>query len=111
MQRFRDLSIKWKLVLTISLLVLAIAAFLVAYFPQQQGRIAVRGLEDKAVRLAEMMAYSVRAGMEFGDLAAVQNVFIGVQDDPDLRCAKAGDVREALFVLRGSVRLGIANSA
>ena len=54
---FHDLPIKWKLVITISMLVGTIAVFISLYFPAQQERIAVRGLESKAVNVAQMMAY------------------------------------------------------
>jgi diguanylate cyclase (GGDEF)-like protein/PAS domain S-box-containing protein len=87
-QPFRDLPIKWKLVLEISLLVAVISVFFVLYFPQRQKQVAIRGLENKAISLAEMMAYSSNAGVEFEDLNSVEAVFMSVQGDPDLRDAK-----------------------
>ena len=82
-QRFHDLPIKWKLVLTISLLVGTIALFVSLYFPAQQERIAVRGLESKAINVAKMMAYISSTAVEFADVASIQRLFSAVENDPD----------------------------
>ena len=87
-QRFEDLPIKWKLVISISLLVGTIATFVSLYFPAQQERIAVRGLESKAVNLAQTMAYISSAAVEFADVASIQKLFSAVENDADFIYAK-----------------------
>ena len=87
-QPFHDLPIKWKLVITISLLVGTIAAFISLYFPAQQERIAVRGLESKAVNVAQMMAYISSTAVEFNDVASLQKLFDAVENDADFIYAK-----------------------
>ena len=97
LQQFQDLSIKWKLVLEISLLVAGISVFLLLFFPHRQKQLAIRGLENKAVSLAEMMAYSASAGVAFNDLDSVEEVFMGVKGDPDLEYAKVVKVNNVLY--------------
>ena len=87
-QQFRNLPIKSKLFIEIVLLILLIASFLVFYFPHHQKQIAISGLQNKAISLAEMMAYSSSAGVEFEDVVSVKDAFAGVEGDPDLRYAK-----------------------
>ncbi len=82
-QRFHDLPIKWKLVLTISSLVGTIAIFVSLYFPAQQERIAVSGLEGKAINVAQMMAYISSTAVEFADVASIERLFSAVENDPD----------------------------
>ena len=82
-QRFHDLPIKWKLVLTISTLVGTIAIFVSLYFPAQQERIAVSGLEGKAINVAKMMAYISSTAVEFADVASIERLFSAVENDPD----------------------------
>ncbi len=88
LQRFQDLPIKWKLIVTISLLVGTIAVFVSLYFPAQQERIAVRGLESKAVNVAQMMAYISSTAVEFADVASIQKLFGAVENDADFIYAK-----------------------
>ena len=82
-QHFHDLPIKWKLVLTISTLVGTIAIFVSLYFPAQQERIAVSGLESKAINVAKMMAYISSTAVEFADVASIERLFSAVENDPD----------------------------
>lgn len=79
-----NLSIKWKLTLTLSVLIITIAIFVLLYFPEQQRRISVSGIENKAIRLTEMMAFSSSASVEFDDVDSITNIFLGVKNDPDL---------------------------
>ena len=87
-QHFHDLPIKWKLVLTISTLVGTIAIFVSLYFPAQQERIAVSGLESKAINVAKMMAYISSTAVEFADVASIEKLFGAVENDADFIYAK-----------------------
>ncbi len=57
--------------------------FVSLYFPAQQERIAVRGLESKAINVAQMMAYISSTAVEFADVASIQRLFSAVENDPD----------------------------
>lgn len=89
LQWFRNLSLKSKLVLEISLLVVAVTGFLLLYFPQRQKVLALRGLENKARSLATVIADSSSTGVEFeqvSDVDAVLKVLGGERGDQDFRC-------------------------
>ena len=68
-------SIKVKVTSAIVVVALMTAAFIVLIFPRQQERQAFRGLTSQAISIAEMLAYTVSAALEFDDSLAVQEAF------------------------------------
>ncbi len=66
------LLIRYKLSLGAGILLLLVALFISIYFPLKQHATLRGNLNQKSVLLAELMAYSCEAGVNFGDQAAVQ---------------------------------------
>jgi PAS domain S-box-containing protein len=86
MTRFPVLrGIRGKLLLTFSLLLTAIATFVLMFFPASLERQAMRSTVQKAEVIGEMTAYSLRAGLMFGDTAAIQEVLAGATRNGDAR--------------------------
>ena len=79
------LSIRLKLLGTFGPLVVAVVLFQLWYFPAHQTEQAREDLSTRARTTAQLVAHDVAAAFEFGDPAAVQEVFKGAQGDPDLQ--------------------------
>lgn len=85
-------GIRRRLALSFSLLVAAIAAFIVVFFPNRLERQASRMQYARAESVREMVAYSVRAALVFGDTSGVLEVLEGGAHDPDVRFLEVRDV-------------------
>jgi PAS domain S-box-containing protein len=70
-------GIRDKLVLAFSTLVAAIALFVFFFFPARLERQTLRATASKAEAIRQMTAYSVAAGLLFGDRTAVSEVLVG----------------------------------
>ncbi|HEX6739159.1 MAG TPA: methyl-accepting chemotaxis protein, partial [Vicinamibacteria bacterium] len=81
----RSLSIRLKLLGAFGPLVVAVVLFQVLYFPARQTAQASEDLRTRARTTAHLVAHDVGAAYEFGDVAAVQEVFRGAKEDPDLQ--------------------------
>jgi methyl-accepting chemotaxis protein len=84
-RRPRKLSIRLKLLGTFGPLMVAVVLFQLWYFPARQTEQAREDLTTRARTIALLVAHDVSAAFEFGDAAAVQEVFKGAQGDPDLQ--------------------------
>jgi methyl-accepting chemotaxis protein len=81
---FDSLSVRAKLVGAFTPLFVAVVAFQVLYFPARQAEEARDALLTKGRSLARLVAHDASAAFEFGDEAAVREVFVGAQNDPDV---------------------------
>ena len=70
-------GIREQLLLAFSLFVASIAGFVLLFFPMRLERQATQAVIAKAEAIREMTAYSLSAGLVFGDTAAVQEVLSG----------------------------------
>lgn len=84
-QRFLPRGIQQKLLASLSLLVLSIALFVFVFFRVRLKDQAMRATVDNAVAARDMTAYSLSAGLYFGDSSAVNEVLAGA--------ARGGNVR------------------
>jgi methyl-accepting chemotaxis protein len=94
---FLNRPIKEKLVVAIVFTVVVISLFSFFFFPSRQKREALRGLEDRAVSISEMLAYGVSAGLAFDDTASVKEAFRGVIGNEDLVFISVFDSKNRLF--------------
>ena len=81
---FANLSIRSRFVLPIAAMMLVFAAFITFFFPSRQRAASEEALENKARSITQMVAYSVAAGLEFGDQVSVLQVFNWARTDEDL---------------------------
>jgi methyl-accepting chemotaxis protein len=81
---FKNLSIRARFVLPIAGMVIAFAIFIMVFFPSRQRAVDQKGLENKAMSLSRMIAYSVAAGLEFEDRESVLQVLNWVRNDSDI---------------------------
>lgn len=63
----RDLSIRHKLIMSVVGLILALSVFVVAYFPAQQNAALRAGLNQRGRVLAELLAVSAVAALDYSD--------------------------------------------
>ncbi|MFZ2490948.1 MAG: HAMP domain-containing methyl-accepting chemotaxis protein [Thermoanaerobaculia bacterium] len=77
-------SISWKLTTAFGVLITALVIFQVLYFPSRQAKQATEALRVKAEAVTALVGHDIVAGFEFGDAAAVKEVFKGAENDPDL---------------------------
>jgi methyl-accepting chemotaxis protein len=71
-KNFRDLKIKHKFVVVAASLLLLISIMIIVFFPMRQEEQAVRYQSHKASVIAQMIACSSEAGLNFGDASAVK---------------------------------------
>lgn len=92
----RDLSVRLKISGIITLVVVAILAFQVLYFPARQIELLTAAVELKALGLGRLLATDVRAGLEFDDKEGVRQTLASAAQDPDVLYAlvfsEKGDV-------------------
>ena len=84
LRRFKDLSIGGKLIWTFVPLIGSVVVFQVLYFPARQAEDARQALKAKARSITYLVAHDLGAAFEFGDVKAVEDVFQGAKNDPDL---------------------------
>jgi two-component system cell cycle sensor histidine kinase/response regulator CckA len=89
--RWRGGGIRWRLGLGFSVLITAIAALIVVFFPNRLERQARRAHIARAESVRDMTAYSVSAGLYFGDTAAVFDVLRGAARDPEVLLLEVRD--------------------
>ena len=77
-------GIRDKLLLSFALLVALIATFVFLYFPARLEQQAMHAVNVKAEAVRDMTAYSLRAGLYFGDSLAIDEVLTGASRNQDL---------------------------
>ncbi len=80
----RDLSVRLKVSGIIGLVVVAIVAFQLSYFPARQIALLISAVELKAMAVGRLVAAEVRTGLEFDDKDTVRDVLAGAGQDPDV---------------------------
>jgi methyl-accepting chemotaxis protein len=84
---FRDLSIKHKLVIVTSALLLLVSISIVIFFPKRQEAQAGKFQSQKAWAIARIVANSSEAGLNFGDASAVKETLRGLREIGDVQFA------------------------
>jgi signal transduction histidine kinase/DNA-binding response OmpR family regulator len=92
------MRLKSSVPLVVSAVFVALALLQYLYFPARQHTTLSRALEKKAVAISELAAYTVRAGLDFGDETLVHEVFRGAAQDAELYYIAVYDERDLLFV-------------
>jgi len=77
-------GIRDKLLLSFALLVASIATFVFLYFPARLEQQAMHALNEKAEAVRDITAFSLRAGLYFGDSLAIDEVLTGASRNHDL---------------------------
>ena len=77
-------SIKLKLMLSFSAILVLISAFIYTYYPAQQKKQALATLENKVHSMAQMVALGVGIGLELGDMNAVSEAIEWAKRDSGL---------------------------
>ena len=79
---FRSLSLRWKLVGMIGVLLAGIAVFLLFFFPATMESSARRSLEMRASDIALVLSNAVTPGFEFDDSTNVGEILAGLENAP-----------------------------
>jgi two-component system, cell cycle sensor histidine kinase and response regulator CckA len=95
-------GIRERLLLSFSLLVTGIAVFIFAFFPARLERQAMRATVAKAEAIRDMTAYSLGAGLFFGDTAAVEEVLVGAARDRDVELLVVRNEAGEVVAARGA---------
>lgn len=84
---FRDLSIKYKLMIVTGVLLLLVAASITIFFPKRQEAQAERFQEQNALAIARIVANGSEAGLNFADTSAVKDALKGLKEIRDVQFA------------------------
>ncbi len=82
--RLKTVSIRVKLNLIMFMIVSLIGLFIVLYFPARFRDKTFADLEEKAVSIADMLAFNISPGLEFGDVGMVREAIEGARINKDL---------------------------
>ena len=77
-------SIRTKLVTLFTLLVAAIASFVMAYFPYRQEQDEFKSMREKGQNIAEVAAYNIAPALYFDDIDAVKETFKSIEQLEDV---------------------------
>ncbi len=77
-------SIRTKLVTLFTLLVSAIAAFVMVYFPYRQEQDEFKSMREKGQSIAEVAAYNIAPALYFEDIDAVNETFKSIEQLEDV---------------------------
>lgn len=81
---FHSLQIRTKLLLTVTLLIGMISAFVFFYFPAMQKKNELLALSHKAESIARMSAYSLSPALYFDDLENIEDVINSTRQYEDI---------------------------
>jgi len=84
MEFFKKASIKSRILASILVLIISIAAFIFWYFPYQQKQMAFENVRGELSNLAERVAFGVAVGMESGDFSAINAAMDWVKENPHI---------------------------
>ena len=102
-------GIRRKLAVSFSLLIGAIAALIVVFFPNRLERQARRAHVARAEAVRDMTAYSLSAGLYFADSTAIFDVLRGAARDREVMLLEVRDRNDSLVAaLRGAEVSGAA---
>ena len=79
-----QISLKVKIIGSVAILVALISIFVYFYFPARQNKQAFQARQAEAVRLAEILAHNVTAGLEFDDQESVASSIEACKTREDL---------------------------
>jgi signal transduction histidine kinase/CheY-like chemotaxis protein len=81
---FLDRSIKTKIIGAIVVVLLGVCVFNLIFFPAQQRKLALEGMETKGESMARMLAYNLSPALDFDDRQSIQELVKGAFQDKDL---------------------------
>jgi methyl-accepting chemotaxis protein len=84
---FRDLSIKYKLMIVTAALLLLVAISITVFFPRRQEAQASKFQAQKALAIARIMASGSEAGLNFADASAVKETLKSLKEIEDVQFA------------------------
>jgi signal transduction histidine kinase/CheY-like chemotaxis protein len=81
---FFDRPIKTKIIAAILIVLLGVCVFNLVFFPAQQRKLALEGMETKGESMARMLAYNLSPALDFDDRQSIQELAKGAFQDKDL---------------------------
>jgi signal transduction histidine kinase/CheY-like chemotaxis protein len=81
---FFDRPIKTKIIASILIVLLGVCVFNLVFFPAQQRKLALEGMETKGESMARMLAYNLSPALDFDDRQSIQELAKGAFQDKDL---------------------------
>lgn len=90
-------SIRGKLLFSFTLLVTSLAVFVFLFFPARLERQAMEAVAAKAHAISDVTAYSLGAGVYFGDSTAVHDVLKGAARAPDIEVLIVRDTAKKII--------------
>jgi two-component system, chemotaxis family, sensor kinase CheA len=106
-RRGRELSIRQKLLLLISLLVLGVVGLLALYLPARQIADMRRALESKALTYGRLVSKQVEPAIAFDDRETAREVFEAVAQDPDVESVTLLKASGEVLESRGTPSAGV----
>ena len=84
MNALKDLSLKYKLIASITLLVVLIFVFQIVYYPAHEKKLVLEEVDSKIQSLTDIVAMGVGIGLGTGNLPVIGNVFNLAKSDSTL---------------------------
>jgi PAS domain S-box-containing protein len=81
---FFDRSIKTKISAAILIVLSGVCVFNLLFFPAQQKKLALEGMETKGNSMARMLAYNLSPALDFDDRQSIEELAKGTFQDRDL---------------------------
>ena len=91
------LSIRTKLILTLTCLVALISLFIYVYFPERLKEQVYETIIDEAHSIAEIAAYSISPALLFEDIDAIEEMLTGVRNNDDISYIVITDKNSDIF--------------
>jgi signal transduction histidine kinase/CheY-like chemotaxis protein len=85
---FFDRSIKTKIIGAIVAVLLGVCVFNLIFFPAQQRKLALEGMETKGESMTQMLAYNLSSALDFDDRQSIEKMIKGAFQDQDLSFIK-----------------------
>jgi len=85
---FFDRPIKTKITAAILIVLLGVCVFNLVFFPAQQRKLALEGMETKGESMARMLAYNLSPALDFDDRQSIEELVKGAFQDKDLSLIK-----------------------
>jgi len=94
---FDNISIKYKLIITLSYFALLVGLFVFFFFPYQQKKQILRQATEKSIAITKMTADNLAASLEFMDTATAKEVLNVLKDNEDFVFVVVNDAEGKQF--------------
>lgn len=79
----KSLSLKYKISISVFLLIFSICLFIIIFFPYIQKKIAYSYIQSRGVSVADILASNIKSGLEFNDKQSVEESIYSIKSQKD----------------------------